>query len=1135
MFREIRKGTQIMAQSNRERVTAAMDMLQEGLKAYIERILRAKYGANWEYQISSSVRDTHFQEDGSVHYDVQVLLQIMWDQWQPVFKDYLGFAEKAIISELREYRNKWAHQNTFSTDDTYRVYDSVYRLLKAIGAVKEAEKADAARSELMRLKYEDQAKAEKDKMQKQVAKMEENAIKSWRDIAPPHQDVASGKFQQAEFAADLYQVYKNRGSDEYRLPREFFQRTYVTRGLHALLKDALQRLSGIGGNPVVELQTNFGGGKTHSLLALYHLFSGARIEDLIGMDQILLDAGVSKIPVTKRAAIIGTQCSVAEPIREEEGCRVNTLWGELAWQLLGKDGYALVAESDRRGVSPGTEKLIQLFERAAPCLLLIDEWVAHTRNLYKMANLPAGSFDTNMSFAQELTEAAKAVPQTLLVVSIPASDIEKGGEGGAEAAERLKSIFGRVESAWQPAGPEESFEIVRRRIFEDVTDPEAAKQRDGVIKIFMDMYRKQPADFPSECQKAEYEQRMRKTYPIHPLLFTMLYDEWSRIEGFQRTRGILRLMASVAHTLWKQMDTSALILPGSVPLGSSETQSELTRYLEDNWRPIIERDIDGEHAISAQIDGESNNLGRYRAAAKVARTIFLGSAPLPNKMGKGLSESQIRLGVVQPGENISAYIDALSRMTERSAHLYEENKRYWYSSTQSITQVARDHAETLEDYQVEQRAEEAIQAHMKDRVGFAKIHIFPESGADIPDEDTFARLILLKLRYTHSTRNTNSSAMSEAQKIFASRGAARRQFCNTLIFLAADIHGVDMLKKTIRQLMAWQYIVDKHDELNLTPSQHNQAKTKLESFRVAVDSQIFDTCIWLLLPEQPNPQGEITWEEKKISPNKPSIGGSSDTIPNAILRRLNKDELLIPKYAGTMLRQTIDQIPLWRDGHVSVRELRDDFAKYIYLPRLQSESTLEQAILDGLRNKNWTKETFAYADRYDSAQQRYIGLKYEQALPAINMDSEAVLVKPEAALQQLRIMEEERAEEAALYGLPAQDSAREIREEKHDAGVISDYSATSGDFTETAPMPPQVKRYRRYFGRVAINPRLMATDAGKVMEEVVRHLTALSYSEVDVTITIEAHIESGAPETTRRIIYENARTLKFTNSNFDEE
>jgi hypothetical protein len=243
-----------------------------------------------------------------------------------------------------------------------------------------------------------------------------------------------------------------------------------------------------------------------------------------------------------------------------------------------------------------------------PCLILIDEWVAYARQLHDQSDLPAGGFETQFNFAQALTESAKLAGNCLLVISLPASDTQGsphtqaddakvGGIRGREALERLRNVVGRVESSWRPATAEEGFEIVRRRLFEPLAGPEAFKQRDVAARAFADLYHAQSTEFPPECRGGDYEKRIQAAYPIHPEIFDRLYTDWSTLLKFQRTRGVLRLMAAVIHSLWEKGDRNPLILPSTVPIDDARVQSELTRYLSDNWAPIIEKDVDGPNSL----------------------------------------------------------------------------------------------------------------------------------------------------------------------------------------------------------------------------------------------------------------------------------------------------------------------------------------------------------------------------------------------------------------------------------------------------------------------------------------------------------------------------------------------------------
>ena len=410
-----------MAISNHERVGKALELLRDGLRPFVEQEMKGVHGDGWLEAAQDILRGDRPPSKGKgkpkVNWDTHALLAVMWNQWNNVLRNTLGHAERSIVSELRDARNRWAHQNAFNTDDTYRALDSMHRLLTAISA-KEADEIDRQKQEILRIRYSEQTRQQTRKASiAAVAGQPYASLEPWREIVTPHPDVTSGNYQQAEFAADLAKVHRGEASSEYGDPAEFFSRTFLTDGLRDLLAQALKRLSGNGGEPAIELQTNFGGGKTHAMLALYHLVSGISQSELTGIEPVLEAAGVGKIPKAKRVVLVGTALSPGQAQTKPDGTVINTLWGELAWQLGRKEGYALVQPSDENGTNPG-DALIELFKRFSPCMILIDEWVAYARQLYKKHDLPAGDFEAHFSFAQALTEKASEVPQTIVVATL---------------------------------------------------------------------------------------------------------------------------------------------------------------------------------------------------------------------------------------------------------------------------------------------------------------------------------------------------------------------------------------------------------------------------------------------------------------------------------------------------------------------------------------------------------------------------------------------------------------------------------------------------------------------------------------------------------------------------------------------
>ena len=477
--------------TNHERVGKALSLLKAGLGPFVEREVRSAVAERRVDMdaLREFVEDRRNRDRRVSEWDVAALLKLMWETWNSVFRAILGPAERSFVGELRGHRNQWAHQEPFSSDDAYRALDTTGRLLAAVSAQESAD-VDKLKRELLRVRFDEQARGERRKQASAPVGGATGNLKPWREIVTPHHDVASGRYQQAEFAADLWQVHLGEGAAEYSDPIEFFRRTHLTESLKRMLTEAIQRLSGTGGSPVVQLQTNFGGGKTHSLLALYHLFSGASPSGLAGIDAIMHDAGATALPSVRRVVLVGNRISPGNPVTKSDGTVVRTLWGELAWQLGGKAAFDRLAKDDERATSPG-DVLRQIFIENGPCLILIDEWVAYARQLHDASDLPAGSFETQFTFAQALTETAKLAENCLVVVSVPASDtarsqhaeaddIEVGGQRGREALDRLRNVIGRVESSWRPATAEEGFEIVGRRLFEPLTDPAQFKDRDVV-------------------------------------------------------------------------------------------------------------------------------------------------------------------------------------------------------------------------------------------------------------------------------------------------------------------------------------------------------------------------------------------------------------------------------------------------------------------------------------------------------------------------------------------------------------------------------------------------------------------------------------------------------------------------------
>lgn len=1089
-----------MAKSTRQYVFEGMELLPEALIPFVEKRLETSLKGHWQLQVVEKLQGLRPNGKGEIAWDQAALLNAMDRFWSEAFRVVLGRAERAIVNELVDVRNKLSHNDAFTYDDAERALDSMRRLMEAISAGDIAEQLSKARDTILRTKFTElQRNEERRKTSRLDISVETVAgLLPWREVVEPHQDVATGEFQQAEFAADLAKVHNGSAHSEYRNPSEFFARTYLTEGLSSLLVGAAKRLSGGGGDPVVELQTNFGGGKTHSMLALYHMVGGTAASDLSGLDQLLSGRGLTVPKKVNRAVLVGTSRGPQDTISLEGGRTIRTTWGELAWQLGGAEAYDMIAENDARGIAPGSNLLEAIFKKCAPSLILIDEWVAYLRQVYRVEGLPSGSFDANLSFVQALTEAVKASPGTLLVASLPASQIEVGGEGGQEALARLKQTFSRVESSWRPADQEESYEIVRRRLFKEVPG-EKFHHRDNTLKQFAKLYRENANDFPQGCADEDYRRKLEKAYPIHPELFDQLYTSWGSLEKFQRTRGVLRLMAQVIHELWMGADPSVMIMPGSLGVSSARVQPELLHYLHGSWQSIIAGDVDGTTSTPYKIDQSAPNLNRYSATRRVARAVFMGTAPTDGQHNKGLDDKQINLGVVQPGERPAIFGDALRRLANQSKFMHSDLGRHWYSMSASLNRVAADRAGQFEEALILMEIDKALGVYingLSDRGNFDAVQVAPGSSSDVPDDAGGIRAVVLGVGFPHSGRD-GSEAMGEAKDILMQRGNAPRVYRNTLVFLAAEQRQLDNLKQAMRAALAWAEIVRETDRLNLTQSDEALAKSKLAEAQETLKTRLKEAWCYLIYPVQETAQAELEWTSAKVP--------AQDGLLARASKKLTSDEGLFPELGPARLDRELQKY-IWNGkDHLLLRDLSEYLSRYVYLPRVKGRTVLVKTVhaaIDGM-----IPGPFAYAEHWDEAKRAYAGLVITGGTNAqVVIDNESVIVQPAIA-------------EAHRLQVGARSNT-------------SDTTTTGGTQTtlKVSITPPETvteQRPTRFVGTVMISPDRPARDIHQIVEAIIEQLITLPGAEVSLRLEIDAEVTSGLDRGKVRTLLENANTLGF--------
>lgn len=781
-------------------------------------------------------------------------------------------------------------------------------------------------------------------------------LRPWREVMRPHSDVRNGVITNDTFAANLQSVADAESAyDEYTNPIQFFNRSFITPGLKSLLVNTLRRINGHGGDPVVQMKTGFGGGKTHSLIAIYHLVeSSDSISSLAtnptdatgeSLKQVFDDAGVdpTKSATAKVTVLSGTERSATESTKSKNGdYRLNTLWGYMADELAGATGFEYVREASENWTAPGGSELGELFDHVGPCVILIDELVAYARNLPESRS---GSFFT---FLQNLTETAANRDNVALVITVPEATEELGGQQGEEALAKIQinldaieHVLRRMESISAPLETHEAFEVVRRRLFEsEPRDPEALEK---TCTAFFNMYKNAKKEYPDHASSGPYHQRLRASYPIHPEVFDRLFEDWSAIHRFQRTRGVLRLMA-IAIQLLMNDSNDPMIMPGCLPLSDDSFSHEFTGIISGNWAPAVE-EIDGPNSRADAVDKATPRFGRYSGGAgkRVARTIFLGSAPAAHtgKTVTGITEQQIRLGTVQPNEGVSIYNEARNSLAKQLYYLHSRESRYYLHTNPNLQKVHQDVVRQITPTKVDQRIRLIIQEMVGRRMDDDVTPIiFPADTSEIPDDEHVKLVIVHPDFHLRSHKDELDTAIDFALNAMYSCGDSKRLRRNTLLFLTGKRDNIRGLRREAAAFLGWDALARDRSEHNLNSEQEQEAKQRRVASDNLVEEALLTTYREVIAPQQPDPQ-RSDYEIKPFSADRKHGG---HIAANAVEELKIREELLT-KIGSRAFQELVNKYFI-KEGvdHCSIGDMWQRLTEQVYMDRFAHRGIFEDAV-----------------------------------------------------------------------------------------------------------------------------------------------------------------------------------------------
>ncbi len=970
---------------NQEALYKALNIYRDTMRSFIFKNMKA---------VSGLLEEENIQNETNI--DINDFPHLFRRHWNLAFEQRFDPDRevRSAVGVITEARNMVSHPGAEDLPSGYasgRLYE-IADMLGQINAPKQKREVESIRDKML------SNALVPEETEPKLPRRKTSDLTPWRDVILPNDDVIEGTFHKSEFAADLQEVFEGRAKTaEYGETEIFYNQTYITPGLRQLLVNTLKRLTGKGGDPVIQLKTGFGGGKTHSLIALYHLITGANIlRDLSvdgkyarlrqEIDEIMEEAEWDPNTAINAnvSVLVGTYLSTTDLDKTKRGDPLNTLWGRMAEQLGGQDAYDLIRDAARKGISPGGKQLDELFEYVGPSVILIDELVAYVRNVQEVTQ------ESIYTFFQTLTESVKRSDNVTIVATLPEGKVQAGGEGGISGLEELESILERVDAVSIPLEVDNSFEVVRRRLFGPVIDE---TERDQTCEAFRKMYQNSRSEYPDGVNDQQYLQRMKDCYPIHPEIFDRLFQDWSVIPGFQKTRGVLRIMATCISRLYQKQDQSLLIMPANLTLDDSSLSVEFTRLLAKsggNWDPVV-IEVDSNGSRTDQIDMRSTVFANVGGAARrIARTIFFGSAT--GGAFKGITTRQIHLAVVEPGQSVSTYNDALGRMTGSLYYLYNLDDRYYFHTQENLNKVAIDRAEQYTDEdiysEIVSRLERAIGRN-------PTVHVCPTSPSMVEDSEDIQFVILPPHASLASREKDEDTAHPTARDFLKFSGDDEKQriFKNTLLFITAKRDDIRELKNLVKNYLAWNSIMN-GDELNskvtnLVDTRLDQTKENLESTDDAVSTALFKAYRWGLVPTQSDPQ-KSKYDFSDVPTKTDNL-----RIASRMQEQFISADIIIKEIAPSVFAEKLQQY-IWSNNayqeHIEIDTIWELMAQNIYMPRLRDRSVLSACIKDGV-----LEGTFGFAHAYTDG--AYDNFRYAENVGVIRIDkgTTAILINPELA------------------------------------------------------------------------------------------------------------------------------------------
>lgn len=834
------------------------------------------------------------------------------------------------LGEIADVRHKVAHFTDFDEDEATKAWIHMKTIAKIL-------KMDELERELKQLQGLE--KVEKQEV-KSTSKSKKSDIEPWFRVVQPHLDIRQGRLDESIFAANLAEVALGNGREIYNNPVVFFSKTYFTAGLKSVAKTVIKGLNGKedAENRVISLQTGFGGGKTHTLISLYHICKwGKQAGKSAYADELFKHTGVPNFDNAKIAVFTNTTNDAANGRVTSDGITINTIWGELAYQLGGKETYDIIRKNDEQLIAPaGLFK--QVLEKCKPALILIDELADYC---VKASARKAGNSslaDQTISFMQELTEAVAGTNNCVTVITLPASPQEVGNTPEAQAIlNSLQKRVSRVGADTQPVADDEIFEVIRRRLFEEVGD---AATIQAVATKYSDLYQEFWSELPNNANKTEYKEKIIKSYPFHPELIDIFRVRWASHHDFQRTRGVLRLLASIISDLWKRQQSlvggNLLIHSGQVNFANLDALSgQLKKLYGNGWDAVISADVAGSSSNAFKIDGNKKEYGEWYLTQSITSIVLMTSFG-SDGANKGISVPEIKLHLLTPhGFNHNSVNGALDELESSAYYLYYAQtggagKRYWFNTKPNINILINQAKADIKTEDVEAE----ILKRLKDKTSRVQLfNVLVDPSEDIP-EQMKPTLVLLHPRYTASPEQVNGKTKPVIERIATKKGNSERIYRNTILFLVCSEMGLSKLQSGMRDYLACQKISTEYNS-QLEKEQRDDIRKRIEDASKQSDSSLVTA--YSIVVKYSVKKGI---EKLNVTQFKDAIDNQINTT---IIDALKADEWLLESVGLSTLR-TNNLLPTLEQA-IKAKDIYEAFLRFDDKPMVTGQEAVSKSIL----------------------------------------------------------------------------------------------------------------------------------------------------------------------------------------------